>query len=183
VIEVEKDKRSGRVILARLDEEGMVKILGASPEELQEWSKTFPQKDGVWVFGETPEGAQKEISDGRKKIALLRTNMTEKSVSNVAEAGLLDAYAALAEDCPDGITAHVWRSYGAIVFLQVKQNEKIGPHELALRAKLEKLVPGGKVEPDTETAAKHIRLLLAKGLLRDEGERWGHEGLPLFFQS
>lgn len=183
MIEVERDKKSGAVLRARMDEEGVCKITGALPEEILQWKNTFPQKDGIWSFGGKSGGAQEEISRARKKLALLRTRMSERAVRNIEGAGLLDAYAALAEDCPEGITAHVWRSYGAVVFMQVRQNEKIGPHELALRAKLEKTVPGGGIEPDVETAAKHIRLLVAKGLLRDEGERWGHEGLPLFFQS
>lgn len=183
MIEVIKDKKTGAVLEAKMDSEGACKILGATPEELEEWQKTFPSENGIWSFGGPGGGAQKEISDGRKKLAVLRTRMTEKAVANVEQAGLLDAYAALAEDCPEGLTAHVWRSYGAVVVMQVRGNQKIGPHELALRARLEKITPEGDTEPDTETASKHLRFLIAKGLLRDEGDRWGHEGLPEFFQS
>lgn len=184
MIRVEKDNRSGAIQKIEMDEEGLCEFLKITPEELQKWEALFPATNGIWTVptGETPP--RQELQTWKKRVALLRTRMTPKAVRNIESVGLLDSYAELAKDCPEGITAHVWRSYGAIVLMQVRHNQKIGPHELALRANLEKIAPGGKTEPDVDMAAKHIRFLIAQGLLREgEDGLWEHQGLPSFFQS
>ena len=184
MIRVEKDTRSGAIQRIEMDEEGLCKFLQISPEELQKWEALFPGQEGLWSVPNGDLPPREELQVWKKRVALLRTRMTPKAVRNIESSGLLDSYAALAEDCPEGLTAHVWRSYGAVVFMQVRHNEKIGPHELALRARLEKIMPGGKTEPDVETAEKHLRFLIAQGLLREgEDGLWEHQGLPKFFQS
>jgi len=180
---VQKNPRSGKIERIEMDREGLCQLLKIEEEELARWAPLFPEKNGLWILGAGKVGARQELATWKKRVQLLRTQMTPQAVANVEEAGLLDAYAALAEDCPQGLTAHVWRSYGAVVFMQVHENKKIGPHERALRARLERIARGGKLEPDVDMAAKHLRLLIAQGLLRDGGERWEHEGLPRFFQS
>jgi hypothetical protein len=99
--------------------------------------------------------------------------MSEKAALTVERSGYLDAYAALAEDCPSGLTAHVWRSYALVVMVQNRFQVKIGPHELAERANLR----------DDDMAEKHLRLLMALGYLKDRGEAWEHKGLPLAWRS
>lgn len=183
MIQVEKNPRSGKVERIEMDGEGLCRLLEIEEEDLLRWETVFPSTSGLWILGDGELDAKRELALWKKRVKLLRTQMTPQAVMNVEDAGLLDAYAALSEDCPEGLTAHVWRSYGAVVFMQVRENSKIGPNELALRARLEKIAPGGKLEPDVEMAAKHLRLLVAQGLLRDDGERWEHQGLPKFFQS
>jgi hypothetical protein len=168
-----------------MSESELARYLGASEEQLRVWEETFPpdpDNSDQWSFG-----SEEELKVWRQRAALLRTNMSARAVRNVEEAGLLQAYADLAEDCPEGITAHVWRSYGIVVLMQTRYGKTIGPAELARRANLQRLGKDGKQEPDEDMARKHLRLLIARGLL-DEGSgdwsgRWEHQGLPKCFQG
>ena len=166
-----------------MEEKELAHYLGISDEQLRSWSQSFPPDEGaVWNFrsGET-------LKLWKNRAALLRTNMSEKAVANIEKAGLLEAYADLAVDCPEGITAHVWRSYGIVVLMQNRYGKTIGPEELARRANLQTQDEKGKGVPDVEMARKHLRLLIARGLLQEgtgdwEG-RWEHQGLPECFQG
>jgi hypothetical protein len=111
--------------------------------------------------------------------------MSEQAVANIEEAGLLDAYAALAEDCPQGLTVHVWRSYALVVLMQVRYGKMIGVKELAERAKLVSIDPeSGEAKPDLKMAQKHLRLLQSVdgGWLKIGTDKWTgqweHRGLP-----
>lgn len=163
-------------------EEMAEKILGVSLDDLLGWKKLIPSsgKGSKKVYSIT---SPKELELWKKRAALLRTRMTETAVRNVEKNGLLDAYAALSEDCPEGITVHVWRSYGLIVLMQTKYHIQIGPEELAKRANINRRDESGKVVPDTEMAAKHIRLLEALGFITNKDGRWEHQGLPLVWQK
>lgn len=117
--------------------------------------------------------------------------MTPQALLNAIDAGLLDSYAQLSEDCPAGITAHVWRSYGLIVFMQLKYKRMIDAKELAERAGLTDIDPlTGKLVTSVATAERHLRLLQALGLLEvmhDDGKAWSgqwrHQGLPKAWQK
>ena len=121
--------------------------------------------------------------------------MSEKALANIEAQNVLNAYAALAEDCPAGLTVHVWRSYGLVVLMQARHGVMIGAEELAQRARLSQMDPGtGKRVLGVGVARKHLRLLQALGYLKDihageqvkQGERvyvaekpeWLHQGLP-----
>lgn len=150
-------------------------------ERLWDWREVVKPRRGKTV--ETAVYAvtsQKSLDLTKKRVALLRSNMTPTAVSNVEKAGLLDAYAALAEDCPEGLTVHVWRSYGLVVLLQTRYGKMIDAAELAERANINTRGADGKIVPDVEKAAKHLRLLQAMGYLKPNKEegRWGHKGLP-----
>lgn len=186
-------KKDGTVARIEFSAEEMAeRVLGIKPsttpgseqspvERLWEWRGLIKPRRG-----KTPETAvyavtsEKNLDLLKKRAALLKSNMTETAVRNVEKAGLLDAYAALAEDCPEGLTVHVWRSYGLVVLLQTRYGKMIGAKELAERANINKRDGKGKIVPDIDKAAKHLRLLQAMGYLTPDEEegRWHHKGLP-----
>jgi hypothetical protein len=154
-------------------------VLGVEVEDLIQWTERIPVERGQGLEAIYAVKDVSEMNLLKKRAALLRTRMSQPAVKNVEAAGLLDAYAALAEDCPPGVTAHVWRSYGVVVLMQTRYGKMIGPEQLATQARLVK--PGGKKKDvDIEMAEKHLRLLQALNLLRANREegRWEHQGLP-----
>lgn len=157
-------------------------VLGVEVESLAKWKKAIPPARGEGENAIYAVKSRKELQLYKKRAALLRTQMTEQAVFNVERAGLLDAYAALAEDCPAGITAHMWRSYGLVVLMQARYGKMIGAEELARRAGMVKIDENGEELPDVEMAAKHLRVLNALGYLtKGQGEwegQWQHQGLP-----
>jgi hypothetical protein len=164
---------NGQVTAIRMSPEAMSDALRVSRQQLRDWATAIPLTDtgqGHAPFYQIENPAQLKIY--KKRAAVLRTHMTEKAVMNTEKAGLLDAYVALAEDCPEGVTAHVWRSYGLIVLLQAKYGIKVDSKQLAERAGL-----------SADTASKHIRLLAAMGFLTDREDSWAHQGLPKAFQT
>lgn len=174
--------KTNAIVRIEMEEKELAHYLGISTDQLEKWQRSFPSEDGVWSFR-----SQETLKSWKDKAALLRTNMSEKAVENVEQAGLLRAYADLAQDCPEGITAHVWRSYGIVVLMQNRYGKTIGPEELARRANLQTQDEKGKGVPDVEMARKHLRLLIARGLLSEgQGDwegRWEHQGLPECFQG
>jgi hypothetical protein len=165
------------------------------PEDLQTWTGAIPaarEQDGALVYIVRSKG---ELELLRKRALILRTGMSERALNNIEKEGVLDAYAALAADTPQGLTAHVWRSYGLVVLMQVRHGVKIDAEELARRARLAERDPKtGKEVLGVEMAKKHLRLLQALGYLKsvDQGAptrvgdktvpapeaRWEHKGLP-----
>lgn len=174
-----RDKKTGQLLRIEVPAREMAeKVLGVELEDLARWTKAIPPLRGEGEDAIYTVRSRDELDVLRKRAKLLRTNMNEKAVANVEKAGLLDAYADLAEDCPPGITAHVWRSYGVVVLMQVRYNRMIGAEELAERAGLKRR-EGGKLVPDVEMAEKHLRLLTRLGHLTPSEEgRWEHQGLP-----
>lgn len=168
------DKKTGHVVAIEADSAGMAKLLSVPEERLSEWSKLLKphhqEDDGPrwWIK------SKDELLALKQRAAVLNTNMTEAAVKQIEKTGLLPAYAALAEDCPQGVTAHLWRSYGVVVLLQARYGKMIGAKELAERASL--VDKDGK--PDEKTAEKHLRLLQALDLLQEGDGRWEHRGLP-----
>lgn len=169
--------------------------LGISKEDIESWKKTIPpnrlEGDKKIYTISSPQ----ELDLLYKRILILRTRMSEKALANIENQGVLEAYAALAEDCPPGLTVQVWRSYGLVVLMQSRYGAMIGPEELATRAKL------SQVDPKTnrrvlgvDIARKHLRLLKALHYLTPvrvgdtvkQGTRvyvadrpeWLHQGLP-----
>jgi len=156
-------------------------VLGVELESLAGWTKVIPPDRGSGADAIYAVKKPEDLNLLKKRAALLRTQMTETAVKNVEKEGLLDAYSALAEDCPPGITAHVWRSYGLVVLMQIRYGKMIGADELARRAGMIR-IESGKEIPDVEMAAKHLRLLNALGFLEkgrgDWDGQWQHQGLP-----
>lgn len=169
--------------------------LNITTEDLEEWSQAIPParvEDGQNVY---IIHSPKELDLIHKRALILRTRMSEKALVNIEEQNVLNAYAALAEDCPDGLTVHVWRSYGLVVLMQARHGAMIDAEELAQRARLSQLDPStGKRVLGVDVARKHLRLLQALSYLKavkvgeqvKQGERiyvaekpeWLHQGLP-----
>ena len=189
--------KTGKVVRIELSASEMAQTLGIeqkavvgdgsdapTPEQtLASWNTVIPplrRDNNELVYGFS---SAQELSLLKKRAALLRTQMKPEAVANVETQGLLDAYAALAEDCPEGITAHVWRSYGLVVLMQMRYGQKLDAKELAKRAGLTDVDPTtGKRVLGVKTAERHLRLLDALGYLVEgagkwEGQ-WQHRGLP-----
>ena len=148
--------KNGTVVAIELSEAEMAQALDVQLDDLREWTTTIPtyaQASGQPVY--RIHGV-KELNHLKKRVALLNTRMSEAAVASVEEAELLDSYAALAADCPKGLTAHVWRSYGLVVLMQVRYGKMIDARELAERAGLNDPKTG---KPSVEIARKHLRLL------------------------
>jgi hypothetical protein len=177
--------KSGAIVAIELTDKEMSQALDIELEDLRAWTNAIP------VYARSGENTLyrvhdvKELNHLKKRVALLRTRMSEKAVANVEEAGLLDSYAALAEDCPKGLTAHVWRSYALVVLMQVRYGKMIDVQELAERAGLVTVdKESGEPRPDISMAAKHLRLLQSVdgGYLKVGTDKWSgqweHQGLP-----
>jgi hypothetical protein len=177
-----KDK-TGTVVALELNADEMAKALGVRVEDLEMWTRSVPPAsvdNGIFLYR---VGSPKDVQLLKKRAALLRTRMTEEAVARVEAEGLLDAYSALAEDCPPGITAHVWRSYGLVVLMQVRYGKMLDAVELAERAGLQEEDPEtGAMRPSVATATQHLRLLRGLGFLREGDQdwkgQWRHQGLP-----
>lgn len=174
-----RDNKTGKIAAIEFSAAEMAEVLAVEPDDLASWGEAFPPHSGRGEDALYRVYTMDELATWRKRAAVLRTRMSEKAVANVEEAGLLDSYAALAEDCPAGVTAQVWRSYGLIVLMQSRYGQMIGPEELAERANLTEINPdSGKTEISESLAAKHIRLLQALNLITEIEGRWEHQGLP-----
>lgn len=167
--------QDGNIVAIELTLDEMARTLAIVPEDLELWSTLLPAySPGIYRVATVSE-----LNTWKKRAAILRTRMSQEAVAKVEQAGLLDAYAGLAEDCPHGIPAHVWRSYGVIVLMQVRYGKKIDAKELAERANLTEVDPAtGKLRPSVTLAEKHIRLLTGLKKLTETPERWEHLGLP-----
>lgn len=183
--------KNGTIAYVEFGSAELAKLLDVDTEALESWGKAVPYevRDGQRVY---TIRSQAEVSLIKKRTTILRTGMSEKALANIEREGLLDPYSALAEDCPEGLTAHVWRSYGLVVLMQQQHGIKIDAEELARRARLAEVDPAtGKQVLGVEMAKKHLRLLQALGRLRSleagdrdasgkivEEPRWEHAGLP-----
>lgn len=166
----------GRVEAVELSVDELASLLHVTGDQLRLWQGLVPpDRDGRYRFA-GPE----DFRRARQRIAVLATGMPEQAVRAVEEEGLLSAYTALARDCPEGVTAHVWRSYAIVVLMQSRHRKMIDAEELAVRARLmEEDALTGELHPSVDTAKKHLRLLQAIGKLRHTGMQWEHDGLPL----
>lgn len=155
--------------------------VGATPETLAGWAPAIKPSRSKGVKGIYWIKSRKDLVIIKQKAALLKTGMSAEAVLNVVKENLLGPYAELAEDCPEGITVHVWRSYALIVLMQTRYGKMIGADELALRGHINH-VENGKVSPDVQMAEKHIRLLCGIGYLslgkKEWDGQWKHRGLP-----
>jgi len=173
---------SGNIVALELDVKEMAHTLAIEIDDLKSWQASIPvyaRSSGELVYRIKNVN---ELNHLKKRVALLRTRMSEQAVANVEDAGLLDSYAALAGDCPDGITAHVWRSYALVVLMQVRYGRMIDAKELAERAGLTEADSDGNTQASESMAKKHLRLLQALGYLKigtgDWENQWEHRGLP-----
>lgn len=175
-------------------------LVGAEADEVKTWAlciaPTSKDDEGEPLY-ELRSPAQLKI--WQKRAILLKTGMSEASVLAVEKAGRLDSYVALAEDCPEGITAHVWRSYAVVVMMQAKYSLKLTAEDLARRAGLVDRDENGEPVLGVETAKKHLRFLQALGYLQsiEVGDtirvggrnekatyaHWLHRGLPKAWQG
>jgi hypothetical protein len=174
--------KDGNIVAIELGQEEMAHTIGVEVEDLLQWTISVPphtKRDDETIYR---IANIQELNHFKKRVALLRTRMSEKAVANVEKAGLLDAYAALAEDCPTGITAHVWRSYALVVLMQIRYGKMIDAEELAVRAGLTETNDAGQVVPSVSMAKKHLRLLQATNKLKIGTDKWAgqweHKGLP-----
>lgn len=174
-----RDNKTGKIAAIEFSAAELGEVLAVEADDLARWEQAFPPFSGRGEDAVYRVYTMDELAIWRKRAAVLRTRMSEAAVANVEEAGLLDSYAKLAEDCPTGVTAHVWRSYGLVVLMQSRYGQMIGPEELAERASLTEIDPdSGKPVASVDLAAKHIRLLQALNLLTQVEGRWEHQGLP-----
>lgn len=171
-----------QVVAMEFSRAELAQLWKVSEMDLDSWAELVPPTstgpDGAPVYHFTREQYQGEVS---KLLMILRTRMSVPQVQKIIKEGMLDAYAALAEDCPyeRGITAHVWRSYAIIVHIQEEEGRAIDEHELAWRGRLMRRNPAtGAVEPSPSLAAKHISLLHNARMLDVEGSKWVHRGMP-----
>jgi hypothetical protein len=173
-----RSKTTGKIAAIEFSTIELAEVLSVDPDDLTSWKKTFPphsSRDGQSYYRIYQAD---ELNLWRQRALILRTNMSEKALLSIEEAGQLSSYALLAADCPEGLTVQGWRSYGLIVLMQSRYGQMLGPDELAARANL---VEKGKVS--SALASKHIRLLTALGLLVPTDSRWEHQGLPESWQG
>jgi hypothetical protein len=172
--------KDGKIIAIEFSVNEFANILDITIEDLIAWTDLLPPAEGEGEGAIYRVSGKGELEILKKRAKVLTTRMTEEAVLAVEKAGMLDSYAALAEDCPEGVTAHIWRSYGLIVLMQGRYGQMIGPEELAERAGLvEADKKTGKMKPSVDIATRHIRILQALGLLEAQNDRWEHQGLPL----
>lgn len=170
---------AGRVRSVELSVAEFAQLLDTTPEKLMEWQELVPAtrgEDGELRYRFT---RQEDLRLARQRVAVLKTRMSVAAVRNVEESGRLSAYADLAVDCPDGITAHVYRSFLVVVLVQRRTGLMLDAEGLAMRAQLTEVDPDtGQTRISTAIAHKHLRLLQAVGLLINAGERWEFTHIP-----
>lgn len=170
---------AGRVQYVELAGSEMAKLCGADLEQLVAWEELVPPYAGSGADATYRYADEDALRLARQRAAVLRTRMSIEAVRSVEQEGRLAAYAALASDCPEGITAHVYRSYLIVCLMQQQHDIMLDAQALAERADLNEFEPlTNRVEPSPDLARKHLRLLQAVGLLRNAGDRWEFSGLP-----
>jgi hypothetical protein len=182
-----KHPKTGEIVAIELTIAEMAKALDVEVRDLEEWTTCiapYSMDHGAVIYRVR---SADDVQKLKKRAALLRTRMTEQAVIDVEKSGLLDAYSALAADCPRGITAHQWRSYGLIVLMQIRYGKMLTAEELAQRANLVEVDPKtGEEFISVELAESHMRLLRVLGYLEvgkkdNDGDWTGqfkHQGLP-----
>lgn len=172
--------QNGKVVAVEFTRADLAKLWKIDETDLDTW-KELIEPTGSEAGQPVYRFTQAQLAHAKKLAMVLRTRMSVRQVQKVINEGMLDAYAALAEDCPyeRGVSAHVWRSYAVIAHIQLKEGRSIDEHELAWRAKLYQRNPlTGDVEPSPSLAEKHIRLLVNAQVLDHNGTEWVHNGLP-----
>lgn len=170
---------AGRVLYVELGAGEMAKLCACDVAQLAEWTALVPPHSGHGEDAVYRFAGEDDLRLARQRAAVLRTRMSVDAVRNVESEGRLAAYAALASDCPEGITAHVYRSYLIVCLMQQQHQIMLDADALADRAGLNEYEPlTDRIEPSPELARKHLRLLQAVGLLRNAGDRWEFSGLP-----
>lgn len=166
------DKKTGKVRLVELTQVELAQTFGVTAEDLERWSELIPSETegGRRLYRYHSED---ELRLARERAQVLSTRMSPEAVRNIEADGRLSAYAALAAECPPGITAHVYRSFVVVFLVQYKTGLMLDAEGLAIRAGLNERDPvSGEVQPSPELARKHLRLLQAVGLLRNGADRW-----------
>jgi hypothetical protein len=191
---------AGKVTAVEYTIEEVSQLLGVDPDQLREWSASIipssKDEEGKPLYR---VASASQLKLWQKRAVILATGMSEQSLAQVEESGRLDSYAALAEDAPDGISAHIWRSYALVVLMQAKYSLKLTAEDLAKRAGLVDTNETGKTVLGVETAKKHLRFLQALGYLQSveigdvirvsgRNEKatyahWIHKGLPKAWQG
>lgn len=189
-------REAGKVVRIEYTLEEMSKLLRLEPEELKQWQQALPPS-GTDEKNEPlySISAPADIELLRKKARILRTGVSEKGLAKIEKNGQFEAYAALAEDCPEGMPLQAWRSYALVVLMQAKYNITLTPEELAERANLKERDPEtGKLVLGVAMARKHLRLLMnmtpkeasvsdPRPYLKLKDGRWEHQGLPKAWQG
>lgn len=166
------DKKTGKVRLVELSRPELAQAFGVAEEDLARWAELIPfaTDEGAVVYRYASE---EELRVARERAQVLSTRMSIEAVRNIEADGRLSAYAALAAECPAGITAHVYRSFVVAFLVQYKTGLMLDAEGLAIRAGLNERDPAtGEVTPSPDLARKHLRLLQAVGLLRNGADRW-----------
>ncbi len=159
--------------------------LALAPDQLREWGEMFPPSGSMMH----PDRAMLEpyfVLDSAQLrqwthfAKILRTGMAPAQVKELAardakaadrgqRSRFVEMYAALAEECPPGITAHCLRSYCTVLLFQNRFGKMLLAKDLASSAGI------------PESAAKrHLRYLQAVGLLtlNREEMRWEFAMVP-----
>ncbi len=174
----------GRVIGVEFTSAELAQLFSVSEDKLKEWVQALPPAGADETGAIYRFTTQDSVKRARKLVAILRTGMASTDVLKIEEEGMLDAYAGLSQDSPEGITAHCWRSYSIIVLMQVRYGKMLDAAELAVRARLHERSPlTGEIAPSEELAKRHLRLLQAVGALQHGGDRWIHKGLPHYLSG
>lgn len=169
----------GLIELVELRPEELAKLLDVTTDKLEAWRALVPVETDEAGLPVYRFSKQSQLRLVRQRVAVLKTRMSVEAVRNVEADDKLAAYAALAVDCPEGITAHVYRSFLVLILVQQKTGLMLDAEGLALRANLLEIDPAsGNPRPSPSLARKHLRLLQAIGLLRHGGERWEFARIP-----
>lgn len=182
-----RDPGSNQQVLEMFESE-LCEQLSVSSDQLREWAELFPPS-GTAVHPErereeTIYRYTREQMETREQYAkILKTGMTIQQVKELEnrdrkmrEAGkkssFLEMYALLAEECPQGITAHTMRSYCTLFLYQNRGSRMLLSKDLAKAAGI----------PE-QSAMRHIKYLQAVGLLtlarnEDNTPRWDFAFVP-----
>lgn len=170
----------GRVVWVDFSRAEFARSLKISEQQLADWQEVIPHdriEDGEVIYR---FASHDDLRLARMRAGVLRTKMSIEALANVEAQGMLEAYYKLSLDCPEGLTAHVYRSYVVLLVVQQKTGLMLDAAALAERANLNQENPEtGKPEPSEEFGRKHLRLLQAVGILEHGGERWEFSHVPL----
>lgn len=173
---------AGRVLFIEFSTQELARLFRIDLTDLLGYADLLADEqapDGAWRYNTA--GA---FDLARNRAAILRTRMSREALANIEAEGMLDSYAKLAVDCPEGITAHVYRSYVTVYLMQVQHGVMLDAAALAERAGLAEPDPiDGTPRRSVELAKRHLRLLQAVGVLTRGAERWEFTHVPAILQE
>ncbi len=171
--------KAGRVAGLELFESELCAKLDADPSQLRAWAELIPAHgEAVHPDRETVEPTYRAsaatLDRWEQYAKILKTGVTVKQVRELEardrQGGkFVEMYALLAEECPEGVTAHMLRSYCVLFLYQNRAGKTLMPSELA------------QVAGISEASAKrHVMWLQTVGLLTlgRSPARWEFKFVP-----